>query len=247
MKILILNIIFYSLFIVFTAIAIPLFSLFVFFVRIFLSRRQTMRRFRRAISWYGKIIIKVLPFGLVKVIYKDYEQSNNGQGVIFVCNHRSASDPFLMACLPYEAIQVVNMWPFRLPILGIFARWAGYLSIREMPFEDFLEKAGKLLKEGVSMVTFPEGTRSTSKTMGQFHSSVFRLALEVRCPIVPMCISGSENIPAKGTRLLEPGKIRVYKLKRLQWADYKDLTPFTLKNKVRDSIAQHLAVVEAAS
>ena len=50
---------------------------------------------------------------------------------IFVCNHRAASDAFLMCVLPVEAVQVVNTWPFHLPVLGRFARMAGYLNIKK--------------------------------------------------------------------------------------------------------------------
>jgi 1-acyl-sn-glycerol-3-phosphate acyltransferase len=242
-----LNLTFYPLFFLYSAVSIPLLTVLVVFMGLFMTRRRTMKQFRRAISWYGIVIIKVLPFPLVRIRYHDYAKSEADSPYIFVCNHRSASDPFLMGCLPYEFVQVLNTWPSRLPVLGRYARWAGYLSVNEMPFEVFFEKALELLRQGVSIVVFPEGTRSNSSTMGHFHGAIFRIALHAACPIVPICITGNENVPARGSLLLRPGTIKVHKLPALQWEEYKDLKPFKLKNKVRDLIAEETALMEAPS
>ncbi|MCX5714312.1 MAG: 1-acyl-sn-glycerol-3-phosphate acyltransferase, partial [Candidatus Omnitrophica bacterium] len=154
LKLLYLNIIFYFLFFIFFLVAIPGFGTFIVLCAFILPRRQVLKRLRRAIVWYGTVIIRILPFPLVRVIYKNYASSQVKGPFIFVSNHRSSSDPFLMACpcLSYEAIQVVNIWPFHLPIFGILAKIAGYLSVREISFEDFLAKTTKLLKEGVSII-----------------------------------------------------------------------------------------------
>ena len=115
-----------------------------------------------------------------------------------------------------------------------------------MPYETFAEQAAKLLEQGTSIIVFPEGTRSGGREMGQFHGAVFRLALAVRCPIVPLCIVGNERIPPKGSCLLQPGGIRVRKLPAVNWQEYRDLSPFVLKNRVRDTIAAELARMEGA-
>jgi len=122
-------------------------------------------------------------------------------------------------------------------------KWAGYLSVREMPFEEFSRKTVELLGQGVSVITFPEGTRSGDKPMGQFHGSIFRVALQAKCPIAPVCINGNKNIPPRGSLLLRPGTIRVHKLPALQWEEYEDMKPFELKNRVRDIIAREQAVM----
>jgi 1-acyl-sn-glycerol-3-phosphate acyltransferase len=247
MKIVALNIAFYLSFIIFSAIAIPLLTLLVAITALFSSRRMTMKRFRRAISWYGLFIIRWLAFPFVRIYYQDHEKDAPNSGAyIFVCNHRSASDPFLLACLPYEIVQVVNIWPFRIPVLGIYARWAGYLSVREMPFEEFSRKAVKLIRQGVSIAVFPEGTRSGCSEMGQFHGAIFRVAIEACCPIVPVCIIGNENIPSRNF-VMYPGTIKIHKLPALRWEDYQNISPFKLKNRVREIIAEHIEKIECLS
>jgi 1-acyl-sn-glycerol-3-phosphate acyltransferase len=240
-----LNSFFYLLLVFLTFFSAFTLTPLVVFMRLFLSARRTMELLRRLISFYGKAVIWVLPFPFIKVYYKKLSECKNDGAAVFVCNHRSSSDPFLMGCLSEEAVQVVNIWPFHIPVLGVIAKLAGYLSVREMAFEEFSRRASKMLDQGISLIAFPEGTRSGSRIMGRFHSAVFRVALESRYSIVPLCICGNENIPSRGSFMLHPGIIRIHRLAALKWQDFKDYTPFVLKNKVRDMIAAELVNMES--
>ena len=151
--------------------------------------RRVMKRFRRSISWYGRVMTSV-PFPFIRLRYEDCSGGGADRAYIFVCNHRAASDAFLMCVLPHEAVQVVNTWPFHIPVLGRFARMAGYLNIKKMTPELFYEKAEALLAEGVSIIFFPEGTRSGNREIGAFHGTAFRLALRSKAPIVPLMHRG---------------------------------------------------------
>ncbi len=249
-KLYFMNLYFYTFFILFSIMVIPALTLFVAFLAIFIPHRYAMKRFRRAISWYGRVMT-LIPFPLIKIHYEDHSKNNSlgcesyrPEPYIFVSNHRSSSDPFLMCVLPHEAIQIVNVWPFNIPVLGIYARLAGYLNVNKMPSGLFFDKALKLLQEKVSIIFFPEGTRSGGKEMGNFHGSAFRLALQAQAPIVPICISGNENIPPKGSLLLRPGTIRVRRLPAILWDDYKDMNVFSLKNRVREIISRELSLME---
>ena len=237
------NLYFYTLFMVVSAVVTTAMTLCVACLGLVSSRRRTMKRFRRAINLYGRAIIAA-PFPFIRFRYIVEENSDPGEPYIFVCNHRSACDAYLMGILPHELVQVVNVWPFRIPVLGIYAKLAGYLNIRMLPTEEFMARAERLLKDGVSVVFFPEGTRSTDYSMGQFHGSAFRLALASRAPIVPLCISGSEHTPPKGSPLLRPGTVTVRRLPAITWDQYKDMTPFALKNRVWNIIDQELARME---
>lgn len=241
-----LNVYFYTLFLISSAIVIPLLFLFIFFVSLVMPERRVMRRFRRSISWYGKVMTSV-PFPFIRLRYEDRSGGASDSAYIFVCNHRAASDAFLMCVLPHEAVQVVNAWPFHIPVLGRFARMAGYLNIKKMMPEDFIEKAATLLEEGTSIIFFPEGTRSGNGAMGPFHGAAFRLALKSKAPIVPLCISGNENIPRRGSMLLRPGIIRVRRLPAILWDEYKDSSVFSLKNRVHEIIDKELSLMECGA
>jgi 1-acyl-sn-glycerol-3-phosphate acyltransferase len=233
-----LNITFYSLFLLFSLIGIPLLAVFVACLAPFLGHRRTMRRFRRAITWYGRTIITLFAFPLVRVQYRDLEKEMRTGPVLLVCNHRSTTDPFLASCLPFEIVQIVKKWPFKIPVLGPLARFAGYLNIEEMSIEEFCDVGERFFREGVSLIAFPEGTRSGSREMGSFGGAVFRLALRTKVPIVPLCVVGNEIVLKKGSLVLNPGRILMRKLPALRWADYKDKTSFQLKETVRKIIAE---------
>jgi 1-acyl-sn-glycerol-3-phosphate acyltransferase len=190
------------------------------------------------------MVVTAIPFPFIRLHYENHGSSDDpGEPYIFVCNHQSASDPFLMCLLPHEAVQIVNVWPFKIPVLGLYAKLAGYLNIRMIPPEQFMEKASKLLIDGVSIIFFPEGTRSVTGKMGSFHGAAFRLALQLKASLVPICISGNRNIPPKGSLLLHPGTIKVRRLPAIAWDEYKDLTAFALKNRVWRIIDQELSVM----
>jgi 1-acyl-sn-glycerol-3-phosphate acyltransferase len=202
------------------------------------DRRKYLRLARRTLSWYGAMVIRCA-WPLVRIRFID-QSPGDTPPFVFVANHRSSSDAFLMAVLSYECIEVLNIWPSRIPIVNILSRAAGYLRVREMPFEEFLEKGTALLNEGASIITFPEGTRSGSARLGQFHGSAFRLAQKAGVKIVPLAVFGNENIPPRGSLLLRPGRIVITKLPAVTCEQYKDMTPFRLKTSVRESISRVL-------
>ena len=245
-----LNATFYPLLVIYTAVAVPALSLMVAGYATFVPHRRALRLFRQAIRWYGWGIVRVLPLPFLRVRYEDFSNSgDDGHGpFVVVCNHRSSSDPFLMGCLNLpEFVQVANSWPLRLPVWGIMARGAGYLCVNDMPAERFFEQAGALLRDGVSLVAFPEGTRARGRDIGPFHGTVFRLALQERAAIVPVCLAGSERTPARGTLRLCPGRVTVRRLPALRWETFRDISPFQLKTHVRDLMGRELAGMEAAS
>ena len=247
LKLYLLNLYFYLFFLVLSALAIPALTLLVAAGAPFQSRRDTMRRFRRAITSYGRLGLAIAaPF--VALRYRHDADDKQKEPCIFVCNHRSASDAFLIGLMPpIEVVQIVNNWPLRIPVLGVYARFAGYLNLGELPHEEFLERGAQLLSEGVSLIFFPEGTRSVTGKMGRFHSAAFRLALETRACLVPLLISGNEKIPSKGSPLLHPGEVTLRRLAPIPWAEYRELTAFALKNKVWQVMDRELGAGEGAA
>jgi 1-acyl-sn-glycerol-3-phosphate acyltransferase len=244
MILILMNVYFYALFLTASAIVIPALSLLIVFLSVFMPERHVMKRFRRCISWYGRVMTSV-PFPFIRLRYEDRSGGGTDGAYIFVCNHRAASDAFLMCVLPHEAVQVVNTWPFHIPVIGRFAKMAGYLNIKKMTPELFYERAEALLAEGVSIIFFPEGTRSGNREIGAFHGTAFRLALRSKAPIVPLCIVGNENIPPKGSFLLRTGTIRVRRLPAVRWEEYRHFSIFALKNRVRAIIDSELSLMES--
>ena len=243
-KIACLNLIFYPFFIILTLTALVNLGSLILLLVLFLPKRKILKLIRHAIRWYGAVIIRILPFPFIRLDYKNFDTLNPAGPYLFVCNHRAASDPFFMAVFPYEIVQIVNIWPFRLPALGIIAKMAGYLSVREMPYAKFADKTTELIAEGVSIAAFPEGTRSRNKSVGQFHSAIFRTALDTHAAIVPVCITGNEKVPPIGSGFLQPGLVKIHRLPALIWEEYKTFSAFKLKNYVREIIAKEVETMD---
>jgi 1-acyl-sn-glycerol-3-phosphate acyltransferase len=238
------SIVFYAMALIYSAVAIPLLALFVALWRPFCGQRKAMKLFRLCIKAYARGIISVLALPGVRLRVQKHAGPGEREPFVYVCNHRSASDAFLTALFPGEGVHVVNKWPFRLPVLGPLARWAGYLSVREMAFDEFKAKVVRLLEEGVSIVAFPEGTRSGSREVGQFHGAVFRACMAAGSTIAPVCIMGNEDKPRRGSLLLHPGEVHVHRLPGVGPDQYEEMTAFALKNHVRGLIENHIEKTE---
>ncbi len=206
------------------------------------DRRRKSRLIRRSLTHYGRGILWC-SWPLIRVRYVDTEPNLQPPFVV-VANHRSSSDGFLMSLLPLELVQVVNIWPARVPIMGGLVRVAGYLKVREMSHEDFVRDGSQLLAEGCTVAAFPEGTRSGSRRIGPFHGSAFRLAQATGVPVVPLAIAGNERMPPRGSPFLRPGRVVVTKLPAITQANYAGMNPFQLKTDVRETIQTYLESVE---
>jgi len=234
-----LNITFWIVFTFWTLIlalvAIPYHRLFNLVLR---NQRKSDRLIRRTITHYGAAVIRS-GWPLVRVKFVDCAPDDKPP-FVFVANHRSTSDAFVMAFSPGECVQVLNIWTSRMPLVNYLSRTAGYLRVRELSFEEFMEKGTRLLAAGVSVIAFPEGTRSGSRKLGPFHGAAFRLAQRAGANICPMAISGSENIPLRGSLVMHPGRIVVTKLPSITAEQYKEMSAFALKMRVRETIQRHL-------
>ena len=152
----------------------------------------------------------ILPF-VARIETKGIGNIPKRTPVIFISNHQSYLDiPLLLGYLPGSFRFIVKREYFRTPILGTYTKWSGHLSInREVgsAAHQSLGKAAELVKEGKSIIIFPEGTRSTDGTLGRFKRGGFALAFETGAPIVPMAISGSYKILKRNSLLVSPGRI----------------------------------------
>jgi 1-acyl-sn-glycerol-3-phosphate acyltransferase len=196
---------------------------------------------RYTIVLYGAWISLVAIRPFIRLSYCDTAKDEAGTG-IYICNHRSASDPFWAWVFTNNMVQIVNGWPMRLFFFGFFARRGEYLDITRLNYDQAREKISRLIQSGVSIVAFPEGTRSGTRKMNKFHSMIFRVAHELQLRIYPCCILGDEEIPNRKF-LLSSGEIKVYKLPKVESADYAGRNPYCLKeavwNLINDAIKKY--------
>ncbi len=132
---------------------------------------------------------------------------------VIASNHLSLMDtPLLLAFLPLQFRFLAKRSLFRIPFIGTHLRRAGHIAI---PREDArgslkaMSEAARLLKEqGVSMLVFPEGSRSPGP-LREFKEGAAYIALKAGVPLVPVAISGTRDVLPPGSFVLRPGRVRV--------------------------------------
>lgn len=149
----------------------------------------------------------------VKVMISGRDNVPLDRPVIFACNHASQVDILVLyLALPVEFRFVVKEELFKIPIMGLAMKIAGYIPIKRSGGKSAmrsLQKAARRIKEGASVVIFPEGTRSLDGKLAPFKPGGFLLASKSGCPIVPLAISGSIRILRKGSFVAHPGTVKV--------------------------------------
>lgn len=214
------------------AVCMAPFFLFGVFFLTGLKRERIAKVARFFILWYGKVIIYIALKPYVWVRFENLSGEKSGAG-IYIFNHRSSSDPFLVSAVTVLPVaQVVNDWPMKLFFFGIFARMGGYIDIKSLSYEEALEKARFLIGQNVPLMVFPEGTRSGGCNMNQFHGAFFRIAKELKCPLIPVAIAGNEKIPTRNFKM-HCGRILIHRLSEIAPETVRTLPPYQLKNHVR--------------
>ena len=121
-------------------------------------------------------------------------------------------------------------------------RSAGYIEIdrqnREKAMKS-LEEAAQKIREGKSVVTFPEGTRSKDGTIKPFKQGLFHLAIQAGVPIVPISIIGAHEIMPKRSLRIRPGKIKMVIDRPVDVSGYKIETRGELIERVRGIIVRN--------
>jgi len=113
-------------------------------------------------------------------------------------NHQSNFDILaLYSGLPHHFSWIAKQELFRIPLFGYAMKRAGYLPLDRSDGRKALKTmdyAAKKIRSGVSVIVFPEGTRSMDGKLLPFKRGGFLLAARAGVPIVPVTISGSAQV-----------------------------------------------------
>jgi 1-acyl-sn-glycerol-3-phosphate acyltransferase len=123
---------------------------------------------------------------------------------VVVSNHESFADILLISHLPWEMKWLSKAELFKVPVLGWLMHLAGDIPVRRgegRSAVEALQRCRTVLKRRVSVMIFPEGTRSPTADMLPFKDGAFRLAIDAGVPILPLAVSGTGTaLPKHGWR-----------------------------------------------
>ena len=140
------------------------------------------------------------------------ERLQPGRTYVFVANHQSIYDiPILFWSLPYQLRIIAKESLGNFPFLGWHLRRTGHMLVdRSRPDrKKIFGWASRLTANGLSLIVFPEGTRSADGRVGRFKGGSFYLALEAGLPVVPLSVVGSRHVMLKGRLATYPGHVRL--------------------------------------
>lgn len=121
---------------------------------------------------------------------------------VVVANHESYADVFLLSGFPWEMKWLSKDTMFKIPCMGWMMQMAGDIKLIRGNRDSTLDAIAQCrdrLRKNVSIMIFPEGTRSRTNEMLPFKDGAFRLAIEAGVPVLPVAIAGTRTAMAKGT------------------------------------------------
>jgi len=201
-------------------------------------RYKTGRMFRNL----GKYISRLNPNWAIEI--SGHNGINDREPYVMVCNHLSNADIPLISNLPWEMKWVAKKELFNIPVLGRMMRWSKDIPVDR---KSITKKAGvfkacsEMLDQNVSVMFFPEGTRSKTGKLNRFSYGAFDLALRKKVNILPMVIDGTQGCLPKKSWVFEPS--HNIKLKVLPPVDVSDFDKTDVKKltaHVREQILVQL-------
>ena len=194
--------------------------------------------------WYAKLWGKVaLLANRVKVKIKGMEHLDGKGPYIFMSNHQGSYDIFaLLGHLSYQFKWLAKKELFSIPFFGWAMAAVGYISIDRGGTRDTVEamnEAARKIRDGMSVVIFPEGSRSPDGSIQPFKKGGFTLAIKSKVPIVPVAISGSRDIMPKDKLTATSGEIQILVDHPIETESYALKDRELLMKKVKETISKN--------
>ena len=153
--------------------------------------------------WFGYYPGKIWAWLILKILFipvkvEGREHLKKGESYVFVSNHQGAFDIFLIFGHLNRNFKWMMKWQLRkIPFVGYACERSHQIFVdKRTPskVKETYTKAREILREGISLVVFPEGSRTFTGHMGIFRRGAFMLADEIPLPVVPLTINGSFDI-----------------------------------------------------
>jgi 1-acyl-sn-glycerol-3-phosphate acyltransferase len=217
----------------------PLAALIRFFTQLFDRRLALLHRFT---CFWAALYTWVYPRW--RVSFEGREKLARNRPVVFVANHQSLVDIFVLFRLFVHFKWVSKAENFRIPFIGWNMSLNKYIRLDRGSRSGnlgMIRSAASAIRGGNSVMIFPEGTRSTDGTLQKFRPGAFELALMTSAPVQPIVIDGSAGaLPKRSYVLRGTHRIRVKVLDPIGPEKHKADSAATLKEEIRDLFAEEL-------
>ena len=150
----------------------------------------------------------------IRVTYHGREHAQEHDPCVFIANHQSAVDVVVMLrVVPPSTRFVAKQELFSVPVFGWALAASGCVPIDRGNRTEAIRSlsvAARQIRDGRSVVLFPEGSRSRDGSLGPFKKGAFHLGVQAGVPVVPVAIIGSFDIFPPGSLRVYPGSVEVF-------------------------------------
>ena len=163
--------------------------------------RRDIRRRGRWMRRFGRVSARVAPQWRFRVEGRPPADIDR-RAYVVVANHQSTADPWLLSSLRWDMRWIAKASLFRAPVIGWLMRLGGDLEVvrgQGASVKAMLAEARATLARGMSLMIFPEGTRSPDGELGRFKDGAFELAIASGAPILPVVVDGTHRCRPKGS------------------------------------------------
>jgi len=179
----------------------------------------------------------------VKLNIEGLEKIDKSKSYIFIGNHQSHFDVLsVFSAIPMTVRFMAKKELFKIPAFGWALYASGTIRIDRSNREKAISSMNSALdriRKGVSVVVFPEGTRSEDGKIRDFKKGGFVLAIKGGIPIVPVSVSGSRFILRKNSMRFHPGEIKIVLSDPINTNEYGYLEREKLRTDVRNIIIEN--------
>ena len=173
-------------------------------------------------------VLYLNPFVTKKVVNKHREDFK--KPAIIISNHSSALDTLTMGLLTPRLIYLVNDWVYKSPVFGILARVMGFYPVSQ-GVEGSYDHLKEKVRQGYSLVVFPEGKRSETNRVGRFHKGAFYLQEQLKLDILPVYLHGNSEVMPKNDFIIHDGVMTIVVGSRIGFDDERFGRGYKIRNK----------------
>jgi 1-acyl-sn-glycerol-3-phosphate acyltransferase len=203
-------------------------------------------RKRTVVHWmliYQAVIISyIVPIWKIKV--EGRNKAVPGTNYVIISNHQSILDILLINCLRYRFKWISKIENSKVPVLGWYLKMADYITVDrgdKESKEKMLEESYQCLKRGISIMIFPEGTRSADREIAFFKRGAFQLAISAQKPVLPVLMDGTGGVlPKHGLVFGGYHKIKIRVLDPVMPESFGTGNPDELASEFRQMMTEQL-------